>query len=109
AAAATAAATIAAPAAAATEPTAAAAAEAAAGTVLAGPGLIHDQRPPAHVVPVEGADGRVGLAGVAHLDETEAAGAAGLAVGDDRGVVHLAVLLEQGTKLLLVGAERQVS
>jgi hypothetical protein len=40
---------------------------------------------------VEGGDGRLGLVVVAHLDEPEALGAAGVAVGDHFGALDLAV------------------
>ena len=57
----------------------------------------------AEVGPVEGADGVLCGARVLHLDEGEAARAAGLAVGDDGHRVHGAVLLEEGPELVLTG------
>ena len=54
-------------------------------------------------------DGSVGLSGVAHCDEREAAGPAGVAIGDEVDLVHCAVLLEQGPKARLGGSEIEVA
>lgn len=92
----------------------AAAAEAAAtttatATLLARAGFVDDEGAAAHVGAVHRGDGLAGLFIVGHLDEAEAAGAAGLAVDDDLGTVDLPVLGEQLGEVLLGGAVRKIA
>src|SRR5690348_9763618 len=44
-----------------------------------------------------------------HLDESEAAGTAGVAIGDQRNLLHRAVIREKGSNGIFGGRERQVS
>src|SRR5262249_17423987 len=79
----------------------------AAGTTPAGLprlGLVHRQRPTVHLLAVEGGDGRLSLLVRLHLDEGEALRLAGVAVRDDLGGLHRAVLAEQ--LLQVAGSDR---
>src|SRR5262249_42012054 len=62
---------------------------------LAGLGLIDRQGPALERLVIERLDGRLGLVRGGHLNEAEAAGAAGIAVHDDLGPSHGAVALEE--------------
>jgi hypothetical protein len=63
--------------------TAAAATTAATGAIFAGFGDIDGESAAGVILPVESGDGRLCLGVGGHLDETEAFGSAGIAVGDD--------------------------
>src|SRR5262249_35430844 len=78
-----------------------------AGPLLAGRGLVARQRAAADLRAVERGDRLVG--GVVHLDEREAAAAAGLAVGDDLRAQHGAVLGERLHEVVAGGLERDVT
>ena len=83
--------------------------EAAAATaVLAGTGLVHLQGAATHLRAVEGLDGSLGVLG-GHLDETEAAGAAGLAIVDQADALDLAVGGEEVAQLVLGGGVGQIT
>src|SRR2546430_8409197 len=56
-----------------------------AGALFAGLGLVYGEGAAVFFLAVEGGDGGLGLLIAAHLNETEALGAAGVAVGDDVG------------------------
>lgn len=58
---------------------------------------------------IEVVDGGLTAIAVGHLDETEAPGAAGLAVGDQTDRLHGAVLLECLDQLVLVQIVREVT
>src|SRR3972149_8233653 len=90
-------------------PAAAAAAAAAAATVALGSGFVDVQRATAELGAVDAADSRLGGGGVRHLDEGEAARAAGGAVGDDAGAIHLAVSRKDVAELLLGDVERTIT
>src|SRR5258705_230602 len=87
--------------------TAAAATEAAAG--FTGTGLVDDDGASVNLLAVHGLDGRLGLVVVGHLDEPEAARAAGVAVHDHGGGDHLAVGLKEAPQLRVVRAEREIT
>src|SRR5947199_54187 len=94
-----------------TVPVAHAAAPAAATTPAGGPlaGLAHRERPAAERLAVQRVHGGLRLGVRRHLDEGEAAGPAGLAIGHDLDLVNLTtVLLEEGAQLVLVHLVRQV-
>jgi hypothetical protein len=57
---------------------------------------------------VEGLDGARGI-GARHFHESEAARTAGVAVGDERDLLHGAMLGKQGSKRLIGRRERQVA
>src|ERR1700730_10367818 len=61
-----------------------------------------------HVVAVQALDG-TGCIGLAHLDEPESAGAAGLTIGRQRHGLDSPVLREQRANVRLAGAERQIA
>src|SRR5262249_11343954 len=67
-------------------------------------GLVHRQRPAVHLFTVEGGDGCLGLLLSLHLDEGEALGPPRVAVRDDLGHLHRAVLAEQ--MLQVTGSDR---
>jgi hypothetical protein len=96
-----------------TTTTAAAAAEAAtaatAAATLARPGLVDGEVATVNVLAVEGRDGRASVLVIRELDETEAAGAAGFTVHDQRRRRDFAVSREQLAQLALGGIERQIS
>src|SRR5690606_10099954 len=71
--------------------------------------LVHRQRPPAQLRPVQGVDRLAGLGRVRHLDEAEAAGTPGLAVGDEGDLAHAAVRAEEVLQLLLRRLEREIA
>src|SRR5207249_5536234 len=94
-----------------TVPVAHAAAPAATTTPAGGPlaGLAHRERPAAERLAVQRVHGGLRLGVRRHLDEGEAAGPAGLAIGHDLDLVNLTtVLLEEGAQLVLVHLVRQV-
>src|SRR2546429_378982 len=94
-----------------TVPVAHAAAPAAATTPAGGPlaGLAHRERPAAERLAVQRVHGGLRLGVRRHLDEGEAPGAAGLAIGHDLDLFNLTtVLLEEGAQLVLVHLVRQV-
>src|SRR5262249_5144087 len=72
-----------------------------------GPGLVDGQGPAPDLLAVERRDGLVPTAG--HLDEPEAAGPAGLAVGCHLGPDDLAVRLEQRAEVVRRRLEGQVA
>src|SRR5262245_25104231 len=76
---------------------------------LAGPGLVHRQRPALEVEVVERLDRRLGLGLVRHLDEPEAAGPAGLPVQDHLGPGHRPVLAEQLHQVVVRATPREVA
>src|SRR3990172_2445198 len=90
-------------------PAAAAASPPAAATVTLGPGFVDVQRATAELGAVDAADSRLGGRGVRHLDEGEAARAAGVAVGDDADAIHLAVSRKDVAELLLGDVERTIT
>src|SRR5262245_7148875 len=71
--------------------------------------LVHAQVPAAKLGAVERLDRVLRRARVPHLDETEAARAAGLAIRDHADGAHVTVLLEQRAELVLACGEREVS
>src|SRR5439155_8686256 len=75
--------------------------------VLAGLGLVDGEGPAPQFGPVEGGDGLV--ATLAHLDEAEAARAAGLALLDELGSRHVAVLGERLAEVIRGGLEGEVA
>src|SRR5579871_895102 len=83
-------------------------ATAAAATAAALLRLVHAQRASAHVLPVEALD-RARSVAARHLDEAEAARAAGVAVVDQGDRLDLAMLLEQLANGRFVRRERQVA
>src|SRR5690606_5075392 len=91
---------------------AAAAAVAAATTAAAAAGLvlrlIHAQRTTAEILAIDGLDRTRGI-GAAHLDETGATGAAGLAIVGKGHRLHGAVRCEQRADLVFGSSERQVA
>src|SRR5690348_8925337 len=87
---------------------AAAATAAATATGLTRLRFVHAQRTAAHVLAVQFADSGL-RGGLIHLDEAEAAGAAGLAIGDQFHRVHGAELLELLTDFIFIGGERQIA
>src|SRR5262249_5000574 len=80
---------------------------AAATTVLAGLGLVHRQGPAVQLGPVH--RGNRLVPAVAHLDEREPPGPAGLAVHDDLDLGHRAVLGERLPELVLGRREGHVA
>ena len=91
--------------AAATAATRTSATAAGAGLVLS---LVDAQLTTTHVVAVQALDGP-GRIGLAHLDEPESAGAAGLTIGRQRHGLDSPVLREQRANVRLAGAERQIA
>src|SRR5690606_31095828 len=77
-------------------------------TALTGPGFVDGERPAFDVAPVELIDGAAAVV-VAHLDETEAAGTAGVAIGDHGGGLNGAVLAEQRLEGSRVVRVRQIA
>src|SRR5262249_21864954 len=72
--------------------------------------LVDGQRTATEIAAVQVADRAVGVLGASHLDESEAAWPAGVAVGDELDLHHVpAVLSEQLANLLLVSAEGKVA
>jgi len=59
-----------------------------------GPGFVDRQRSAAHVLAVEGGDGRLGFLIAAHLHKAEALGPAGIPVHDHLRRLHGAMRLE---------------
>jgi len=79
--------------------TAAVAATAAAGcTVAFGAGFIDVERSAVQVLAIEAVDGAVAFRIAAHLDEREAAGLAGIPIGNDVDTIDGSVRCEQGTE-----------
>ena len=74
--------------------TVAAVAATAAATFLAGPGLVDDDAPPVEFLVVEAVDRGLSFLIGRHLDEAEAAGTAGVAVGQDTCGLHGSILGE---------------
>jgi hypothetical protein len=64
------------------------------GTVSFGLGLIDGQGPSAQIGPIERSDRLVGLVGIGHFDEAEAAGATRIPIGDERDLFYRAMCLE---------------
>jgi len=75
---------------------------------LTGLGLVDVEGATTEVAAVEGADGLASVL-IGHLDEAEAARAAGLAVGREGDRDHLTVLREHLGDLRLSGVEREVT
>jgi hypothetical protein len=73
------------------------------------PGLVNSQRATLHVSAVQPRDCLPGCGIVRHLDETEAAGATGFAVGDYLGGFHLAILAKGGAQVFIAGAKWKVA
>jgi hypothetical protein len=72
----------------------AASAATAPGTVSFGLGLIDGQGPSAQIGPIERSDRLVGLVGIGHFDEAEAAGATCISIGDECDFFYRAMCLE---------------
>src|SRR5437879_10731102 len=73
------------------------------------PSLAHGEGAAPERLAVEGVDRRLRLGVRRHLDEGEAPGAAGLAIGHDLDLLDLTpVLLEEGPKLVLIHLVREV-
>src|SRR5690606_21227205 len=70
--------------------------------------FVHAQRTSPHLLAVQRLDGALRV-GARHLNETEAARPAGLAIVDQGNGFHRAVLLEQLTHLGLIRRKRQVA
>lgn len=88
----------------ATEPAAATAARA------SFPSLIDGQRPASEITPVQVANRTIGVLGASHLDETESARAAGVAICDELDLDDIpAVLAEQLADLVVVCAEGKIA
>src|SRR6185295_8475049 len=83
-----------------------AAAGAGARAIFTRAGLVDGERAAAELGAVEVVNRRVATLG--HLDEAEAARAAGVAVGDDLGAGHGAVVAERLAEVVRGGRERQV-
>jgi hypothetical protein len=105
AAAATTTATVAAEAAAAATAARTSAAAASAGLVL---GFVDAQLTTTHIVAIQALNG-AGRVGLAHFNEPESAGAAGLTIGRQRHGLDSPVLREQCANVRLAGAERQIA
>src|SRR3990172_1059415 len=71
--------------------------------------LVHADRAAVQRLPVQLLDRLAALGARRHLDEAEAAGAAGVAVGDDAGGLHGARLLEEGTQTVISSVEGETS
>lgn len=78
-------------------------------TAFAGLGDVDDKRSAAHLLAVEGIDGRLGLPVVGHLDEPEPAGTAGLAIHHNAGARDRSILREHLLEFRFRGGKRQVS
>jgi hypothetical protein len=65
-----------------------------AATFFLGPGFIDGYRSPAHILAVEGGDGRFGFLLAAHLNEAEPFGLSGGAIRDDLGRANGAMRCE---------------
>src|SRR5690606_9369194 len=76
---------------------------------LARAGDVHDEGAAAEVLAGQGADRGLGFVVVGHLDEPEAAGAAGFAVHDHARPGDLAVLGEELVEFILGGRVREVA
>src|SRR6185369_1061950 len=87
----------------------AAEAAAAAAAAFAGPGLVDGDVTAIKRLAVEGGDGLVGLGAVGELHEAEAAGAAGVAVHNQRRGGDGSVGLEQLAELVLGRVEREIA
>src|SRR5262249_17987158 len=81
----------------------------AAAAALGRASLVDRQRTATERLAVQGVDGRLRLGVVVHLDEAEAARAAGFAIGDDLGPSDRPVLLEQRQQVVGRGVPRQVA
>jgi hypothetical protein len=82
---------------------------AALGAVGLGLSLVDLQRTPAEVSAVQRGNGFVGLAGVGHFNEGEAAGASGLAVGDDTDFFNRSVRFENASQFGLGSAVGEIA
>jgi len=97
------------------EATAAAAAEATAtaattaAALLALLGFVHAKRTTVEGAAVHALDRLGGFFGSAHGDEREAAGAAGLAIGDQVDIAYGSEFLERSTDAISIGIERKIS
>jgi len=72
-------------------------------------GFVHIQSSPAHLGAIQGGDCLLSVFRARHLDETEAAGTACVAVGHDRDPIHLSVRFEQLAQFFFRRVEIQVS
>ena len=88
---------------------AAAATAAATGAILTGTCFVDIDGTATEIGAVEGLDGRIGLAGVGHLNEGKASRTTGFAVSDDRNVGHFAMSLKGIANVVFSSAEREVS
>src|SRR5262249_8824629 len=90
--------------------TTAAAATAAAAAARAFLCFVDLERPAVELAAVEGRDGRLGIGRARHLHESEPAGLAGLAIGDDLDLAHFApFLLEYFPQGGFIGLVRKIS
>src|SRR5215831_1642952 len=71
--------------------------------------FVHVDRATAQVLPVQGFDGLLSFAAVAHLHKTKAARAAGLAVGDHRHALDAAIRCKERLQIRFSSAEREVA
>jgi len=83
-------------------------AAAAGGTLLAFARDVHREVATLVVALVHLADRRLGAGVVRHHDETEAAGAAGVAIGDEGGFAHGSGLAEEFAEVALGGVEGKI-
>jgi len=74
-----------------------------------GAGFVDVDGAPANLATVEGCDRFFAVFVAGHLDKTETAGAAGIAIGHDAHTVHLSVTFEKLPELILTGIEAEVS
>jgi hypothetical protein len=82
---------------------------AAAGAGFTGFGFVDDEGPAAELLAVAGCDCFAGFFVVGHLDETEAARAAGFAIDDDRGRRHGSEGSELRAEFVFGAAEGQIA
>ncbi len=92
-----------------TAATTAATTAAATGATLHGLGFVDGQVTAVDGLAVQRVDGSLAFLRVAHGDETEAAGALGLAIHDEMGFHDFAVLVEECGEVLFSGLEGKVS
>jgi hypothetical protein len=84
------------------------AAETAAALCL-GPSFVYGKRTPARIAAVQSGDGGVGFVVVGHFDKTEAARAAGIAIGYYRRAINGAVRLKPLAQISFRGAKGKIS
>ena len=74
-----------------------------------GAGLVHVQRPSAHLAAVKRSDCFLSFFRVRHFDKTETTGTASFAIGHDADAVHLPIRCEKLTQFVFTGIEIQIS